>query len=730
MHALTARLRVLLVVALAPLGVPALLGSNCTGGPPPVPHRRIGNARLGAGCQFNTFAAALAASADGDELRWRVDRSFSENVTVNKAVRIVATTSASCDATPPAPNGARPELRPVGANTPMIITASGAVTLVDLILSHGVGADGGNLATAQSADVTLTHVELRDGNAQRGGGVEALGPLLLDGGTRIAHNSATEGGGVYVKGGTLTLADAVIESNTTESDGAGIYANFASVVEAGGAITVDVRGNHAQNDGGGLYVKGGSVQLAATFTSFNVADENGGGVAVDESPPTTLELGPLDHNTAIQGGGLYASSSAFTITHLGDVTNNDAYYGGGAWLSGPIAIRTRANFLHNVATSAGGGVAFYYGASWSPGGSLIGNSTGGDGGGAMLSGSTIDWSDYGEIAGNVAGGLGGGVDLHCFNASSLSIAQGYVHGNAAGSGGAIFANGFMGRPCAVQLTAATALEDNHASDDGGGIAAVGTAELHLQEIKARRNAADRNGGAIATIADDAGVPEITVLNRDDGQPNCQHAPLVPGFDEYCVEFRDNTAGADGGALHLESATGSVAQAGFAGNDARGRGDAAVLGSSTGTANVTFDDVLFSDHVAASEVVWVRAGSTLTARQVTAASNAGVPLRWSAGSSGTLRNSAIADAAVVLDAGVALGGDCNALFAAPTGTGTLAGAFDVGLTATAFFTDPARGRFQVAPGAPLLDDRCTTGTVFDLDDAPRDALRDRGAFEQR
>jgi len=701
MRILTARLRVLLAVALAPLGIPALLGSNCTSGPPPVPHERIGNARLGAGCQFKTFAAALAASADGDELRWRVDRSFSENVVVNKAVRIVATTSTSCDAAPPAPGGARPELRPVGANTPMIITAPGAVTLVDLILSRGVGVEGGDLATAASADVTLTHVELRDGNAQRGGGVYALGSLLLDGGTRIASNAATEGGGVYLESGTLTLADAVIEQNTAETNGAGIYANFANVVEAAGAST-----------------------------SFNVADENGGGVAVDELPPTILELGPLDHNTAVSGGGLYASSSAFTITHLGDVTNNNADLGGGAWLSGPITIQARVNFLHNVASSGGGGVAFYYGASWSPGGSLIGNSTGGDGGGAMLSGATIDWTDYGEIAGNVAGGLGGGVDLHCFNASSLSIAQGYVHGNAAGSGGAIFANGFMGRPCAVQLTAATALEDNHATDDGGGIGAVGTAQLYLQELKARRNRADRNGGAIATIADDVGVPAVTVLNRNDGQPNCQHAPLVPGFDEYCVEFRDNTAGADGGALHLESATGSVAQAGFTGNDAGGRGDAVVLGSSNGTANVTFDDVLFSDHVAASEVVWVAGGSTLVAKQVTAAANTGIPVRWSAGSGGALRNSAIADARLFLDAGVAIGGDCNALFAAPGGTGTLAGAFDVGLTNAAFFTDPVRGRFQVAPGAPLLDDRCTTGAAYDLDDGPRDALRDRGAFEQR
>ena len=373
----------------------------------------------------------------------------------------------------------------------------------------------------------------------------------------------------------------------------------------------------------------------------------------------------------------------------------------------------------------------YYGATWSAAGSLIGNRAGQAGGGALLSGATIDWSGgLGVIEGNQAG-AGGGVYLNGFTASVLSLGGASVRGNVAtGSGGAVFANG-SAAGSTVQMSAATELADNVALAYGGGIAAQGNLLLYLEELKARRNHAGLGGGAVATLVDDtAFAPILSVLNRDDGVAGCLHAPFDPLPDEYCVEFRENTAGVDGGALYLEEVTGSVDQAAFVANDAAGRGDAIALSPTGAASQLQMNSALFADHVAASEVLLVDSGAELIARHLSAGDNIGVPIRWNAGASGSLRNSAIADVAMVVDGAVGvLAGGCNAVFAAPTGGGSLGGSFDAGFTAADFAVDADRGRFQVDPGNGFLLDRCATGGATDIDEALRDATPDRGAFER-
>ena len=709
------------------LGVAAsllLLGMTCPGGGGGIPMRKIGNMRFGLGCQYDNFVDAILAAQDGDVLVVRSDRSFSEDVQVDKDVLIIGSGSPICTPVARVPGAPRPVIRPSGNGTTMVIRAD--VVLADLRLEGGnFWYDGGNLRVEAGASALLDHVDVRGGEAQRGGGIYAAGDLTLRNGTVVADNFATEGGGVYIEDASLSLGDVTIESNETETDGAGIYALDSDVGQLVNTVA-SIRSNVAGIDGGGMWLSGGSLDLPSAVFEGNHAIEQGGGLRV-VSASGVIAIGDLTDNDAGQGGGIYAEGA--TISQLGLVSGNSAAFGGGALLSAAHLVDF-AEFEDNEASVVGGGVAMYYGSTWSPGGSLIDNRAGQLGGGALLSGATIDWgAGYGTIEGNQAG-TGGGVYLHDVTSSALLLGHASVRGNVAtGSGGAVFANGSQAGST-VQMTAATELEDNVAVAYGGGIAAQGHLLLYLKELKARRNHAGASGGAIATLLDDTGfAPNLIVFNRDDGVAGCLHAPIDPPADAYCVEFRENTAGIDGGALYLEEVTGSVDQAAFVANDAGGRGDAIALSPTGAASSLQMDSVLFADHVAASEVVLVDAGAELHAQHLSAGDNAGVPIRWSAGASGSLRNSAIADTAMVVDAAVgALPAECNAIFAAPSGGGSLSGSFDTGFTSADFAVDLDRGRFQVDPGNGFLLDRCKTGGATDIDEKMRDAVPDRGAFE--
>ena len=154
--------------------------------------------------------------------------------------------------------------------------------------------------------------------AENGGGVFVSGGTfnMYDG--TISGNTVTEsGGGVCISGGTFTMSDsAVISGNTATRSGGGVFVSGSgNFIMEGGTIggTGGESHNSAEN-GGGVYIHNGAFTMSDGSISGNTATDNGGGVYVGDGT-FTMSGGTISGNTATQkGGGVYVSSTGnFTL---------------------------------------------------------------------------------------------------------------------------------------------------------------------------------------------------------------------------------------------------------------------------------------------------------------------------------------------------------------------------------------------------------------------------------
>jgi hypothetical protein len=183
-------------------------------------------------------------------------------------------------------------LSPTAASGSVVSVSEGAVTLVGLTLSGGVGAGtagdswgGGVYATSAAGPatptVTLEEVVISGNEASFGGGFAVDGAAWVEiADAEVRGNTATEGGGAFVgAGAALTGDDLLLEANVA-ADGGGLYVDGTSTT--GGSVDLfapTFSGNEAET-GAGVFLVGGAATLDCTggggLTS-NVAD--GGGAA-------------------------------------------------------------------------------------------------------------------------------------------------------------------------------------------------------------------------------------------------------------------------------------------------------------------------------------------------------------------------------------------------------------------------------------------------------------------
>ncbi len=200
-----------------------------------------------------------------------------------------------------------------GEGATITITA-GHTTLNRLVVTGGRGVDGGGIHNEGSLDVIDSSVQANE--AARGGGIFSVGPLLTLQGSFVLDNIVTlspeqqtpednrlGGGGVFVSGGDVALANATIiagnrveltapfvsgtggglravDSNVTITDDSQLRDNVIELVSEGGSSSAR---------GGGVYVSGASELLidGATIRNNRVIisatsgslDASGGGVA-------------------------------------------------------------------------------------------------------------------------------------------------------------------------------------------------------------------------------------------------------------------------------------------------------------------------------------------------------------------------------------------------------------------------------------------------------------------
>ena len=196
-----------------------------------------------------------------------------------------------------------------------------------------------------------------------------------------------EGGGIYVESGRLDMADVLI-SNCQARLGGGVYAADTTVLSS-----CTISSNHALSSGGGVYNSGSYVSMANSTIEHNDAGVEGGGIANASGTMDFFNTRVLNNSSMFSGGGINSfqmfNGDPAIVTFRNSMiagnqtamTENNTNAGGGMHNAG---IATFINTVISANTSeSGGGMANRTGAT------------------AVFTNSTI--------AGNLADESGGGI---------------------------------------------------------------------------------------------------------------------------------------------------------------------------------------------------------------------------------------------------------------------------------------------------------------------------------
>jgi hypothetical protein len=347
---------------------------------------------------------ALADANDGDTIDFGVNGTIgltSGELVIDKSVTITGKAQ-SITAT-----------RASGASNFRIfhVMPGQTVTIDSLGITGGevdVGSSGGG-ALNDHASLTISNCSLTTNSSTYGGAIYSDGSggsaTLAVLNSSISGNYAVfAGGGIYNNGGTLTITNSTVSSNTAA------YSDIGFAVGDGGGIS---------NSGGTLTITNSTVNNnLAGVTDPWVAGTGGGIVA---SGTVTITNSTISGNQAYLAGGGIAGGGGMTIISS-TITGNGAPgehdgqpWGRGGGISGSVTL-TNSTISGNYAILSGGGI---------------------DGGGTITN-CTISGNDGGGISVNDTLVIGNSI----LNASAANISN---------NGGTVTSQGY-----------------NVCSDDGGG----------------------------------------------------------------------------------------------------------------------------------------------------------------------------------------------------------------------------------------------------------------------
>jgi uncharacterized repeat protein (TIGR02543 family) len=181
--------------------------------------------------------------------------------------------------------------------------------------------------------------------------VNSGGTLVMQTGSKISGNTNTNnGGGVFVNGGTFEMNDGKISDNT----GNGVCVSNGLFEMHGGEISGNTSGM-----GTGVYIKsGGTFTMSNGKISGNTSTSNGGGVVVSATGTFTMSNGEISGNTSTkEGGGVYVSGGTFemsggTISGNTSTNSTSTSNGGGVYVSGTFTKTLNGIIYGSNATDA------------------------------------------------------------------------------------------------------------------------------------------------------------------------------------------------------------------------------------------------------------------------------------------------------------------------------------------------------------------------------------------
>lgn len=223
----------------------------------------------------------------------------------------------------------------------------------------GKGSDGGGIYVAVG-NVTIDHCRIltntATGSAGGGGGGVFLedGSLTINACTIRNNQSSGYGGGLEARKGQVVMTDSLVEDNTSTEDGGGVMVNGAEVTLRRNTI----RGNSPM----GVFVAAGSALLEGNTIENNTSEGNGGGIGLDGLYPTSLTARDnlIRNNSAESGGGVGVTAGSLSL-YGNDVVSNTATSNGGgiaAWANGSQITLVGNRLTANSSSGLGGGALY------------------------------------------------------------------------------------------------------------------------------------------------------------------------------------------------------------------------------------------------------------------------------------------------------------------------------------------------------------------------------------
>jgi len=167
----------------------------------------------------------------------------------------------------------------------------------------GTVVDGGAAGSVftVTGDAELREMEIRNGAADRGAGVEATGGTITLRRLTITGNVATgDGGGLFIATGEAILNETWVGGNEAGGDGGGVMVFFGFLTSHHSTVS----GNVAGDQGGGIASASSSTTLNNTSVSGNVAAGDGGGIALTGGGTHSVNSSTVAFNRAPSAAGI------------------------------------------------------------------------------------------------------------------------------------------------------------------------------------------------------------------------------------------------------------------------------------------------------------------------------------------------------------------------------------------------------------------------------------------
>ena len=335
-------------------------------------------------------------------------------------------------------------------------------------------------------------------NPQNGGGfaidsaVVQLEDLTITGNETVGDNGNGEvgGGGIYASHADVSMQNVTVSKNSvtgSSSDGGGILVRYGSLTMNG----CHVEGNTAPDCGGGMILRHSVLNAAKSFFENNTA-KLGAGIYFGDTPNEAEEgcSGEHDHlitdstisgNRVLDpkngiGGGMYVGTTSNLTLRNSKLLNNDGASQGGAivaYSAGTIELDD-VSISENKAQSGAGIFALC---------TAVGNTDI-----RLLNGTAIDK--------NTASSYGGGIYADALaNTLSVTVENSSVSGNTAAGGAGIFTYKDGSAVINVDLQPGAVMHDNNAVVNmGGAIYAYNAANINIAKNSAVYNNTAKTAG--------------------------------------------------------------------------------------------------------------------------------------------------------------------------------------------------------------------------------------------